>query len=123
MKPVHQTSFFDPSNPDHRGNCLQAAVASIMELELDQVPNFMQMAHDHGQSWFMLLLSWVQGGGWNLRSEAPTSGPYLVCGPSPRGETGHAVVFDGGVMVHDPHPDGTGLVGDPDTWTVLVLAP
>lgn len=41
MKPVRQTHFHNPHDPRApKGNCMQAAVASIMELPLDAVPHF-----------------------------------------------------------------------------------
>lgn len=35
---------------------------------------------------------------------------YFVVGGSPRSKSiNHIVIFQNGVMVHDPHPDGTGI--------------
>ena len=38
MKPVDQTRFGCPG-----GNCYQAVIASILELDLEEVPDFMNM--------------------------------------------------------------------------------
>lgn len=35
--------------------------------------------------------------------------PYMVSGVSPRGVL-HVVIYQNGEMIHDPHPDGNGLV-------------
>lgn len=35
---------------------------------------------------------------------------HVVVGPSPRGAYNHAVVGLNGKIVHDPHPDGGGLL-------------
>ena len=54
-------------------------------------------------------------------------GYHLICGPSPRGGgMSHATVGRNGEIVHDPHPDGTGVVKvecfglfvalNPDKW-------
>jgi len=43
---------------------------------------------------------------------------HEISGPSPRGNgVTHAVVGYDGQIVFDPHPDNTGLVGDPAEWT------
>lgn len=39
MNPVDQDRFYDKEKGT-KGNCLQAAVASILGLSLEQVPNF-----------------------------------------------------------------------------------
>lgn len=47
----------------------------------------------------------------------------ILTGPSPRNPVLHAVVglYDGLhiKMVHDPHPDGTGLAGPPEFVTFI----
>jgi len=104
------------------GSCMQTAIASILEMPLDQVPNFVDVT---GPSWWDLLQSWVlEHCGCQLFSLPPKMservvtyawpGTYcIVSGISPRG-LGHVVVGqvkdDYSIeMVHDPHPDGTGL--------------
>ena len=42
MKPVNQTII-----NFRQGNCIQACVASIFELELSEVPNFMEYGTDN----------------------------------------------------------------------------
>lgn len=121
MRPVHQTLFRDESAPpDQRGNCLQAALASVFELALDDVPHFVALSEDR---WWTALYEWhlernilvnyerthdEEGehipGAW-----VPLGVPYLMCGPSPRGAFSHVVVAQNHEMIHDPHPAGTGL--------------
>lgn len=122
MKPVLQTKFASKDEEGKwlaRGNCLQAAVASIFELDLDDVPYFDMAAADDG--WWTALWIWLRArnievhyeritrpGGW-----LPLSAPYLLVGPSPRGDFAHVVVAQDHEVIHDPHPDATGLA---DGW-------
>lgn len=100
MKPVKQT-IIDKDN----GNCLQAAVASILELELYEVPHFI----DQGLDWWFayrdflaqynLFPVWtdkfIPFGSWHIESVKSSHFP---------GET-HAVVANPDCeIVHDPNP-------------------
>ncbi len=104
-----------------RGNCLQACVASIFDLPLDQVPHFVAQ-----QNWWGSLEAWLGERGlvpiWVPRGDVfPWNAHYLATGNSPRGPFKHVVVERNGEMVHDPHPDGTGLDG-PRTGVYLFVA-
>lgn len=131
MKPVMQDKFVahdDGGENMQRGNCLQAALASIFELELDDVPHFVGM----GDDWWEALWRWLRErnieihyervtppGGW-----LPLGVPYLLTGPSPRGEFSHVVVAQNHEIIHDPHPDGTGLAeGWRGAYYFVVLDP
>ena len=111
MKPVAQTKFRD----DHgEGNSLQACLASIFERPLDTVPHFRIV-----DNWWDALQEWLQGeyGVWLLPVETdrpPLSfkhGPlgwHMIVGMTAHGR--HVVVGHNGYEVHDPHPDGEGLL-------------
>ena len=118
MKPVFQT-IFDANG----GNCLSAAIASILELPIDAVPNF---ARDHGDDWERATAAWLRSRRLRLLSigfaawetfcltHFDNPGEYcLVSGPSGYPDRGHAVVgrvtAEGGIEVaHDPIPGGRG---------------
>lgn len=123
MRPVLQTKFYDPTLPvdEQRGNCLQAALASLLDLPLDEVPHFIQdhVNHDgetdHAWNWWHCMRKWLRNRGLSITSagvRAPEPGEYvLATGPSPRGKgIHHAVISCDGLLAHDPHPDGTGLL-------------
>jgi hypothetical protein len=133
MIPVDQDRFVDPTNGKNRGNCLQAVVASLLELPLDEVPNFVQIEEDGGREWSEHLRTWLLDRGWRqkywLHGAFPGAWPGLpfekfcaVSGPSPRGlgadgkPVHHIVISKGGVMVHDPHPDRTGITESHGGW-------
>lgn len=117
MLPVKQTIPYEAGSVVY-GNCLQAAVASIYELPIDAVPHFAQF-----NDWGGALRLWVDGQGGDLllwTADEPQDVPLLAFGKSPRGDFRHAVVWQAGRMIHDPHPDGTGLDGPPEEfWAVL----
>ena len=125
MKPVNQTicNF-------KNGNCMQACVASILEVDLDQVPNFMEFGPDE---YLKTITEWCKSLGVIVINidfaikhddvfELFEDSYLIASGKSPRDETkNHAVVWKNGSIVHDPHPDKTGLVGEPESFSVFVV--
>lgn len=123
MTPVDQTRFYDPTAPveEQRGNCLQAVIASLLDLPLDAVPHFVQdhVDSDGCKDWWDSLVEFVRSHGWNPYAAVPVSDypdqHLFVSGPSPRGvgDDGlwHVVIYRSGEMVHDPHPSREGLRG------------
>ncbi len=150
MRAVTQTSFYDPDAPPEkqRGNCLTAVVASLLELPIEAVPNFVQDHVDHAEdeaddagdwNWWTRLSRFITEQGHQMHYlrnvEDPTPVPadkatfpdpepgefYTVSGISPRdSRIHHIVIYRDGVMVWDPHPDRTGLavVKDEYHWTL-----
>lgn len=134
MKPVDMISKHDP--PHSIGDCFRCCIASLLELPAEAVPHF--MADDWGKdkdfTWYGKLNGWLAARGVVLLELGPIPdefhGPkwfesiaaggfdafHVMSGMSPRGFR-HSVVARNGVVVHDPHPDRTGLVapGD-DGW-------
>ena len=113
-----------------KGNALQACVASILRLPLEEVPNFIaqpegywpaMLAHSAARGLSMIKLPLKDG-------KLPfASIPGTLCilrGTSPRGPHGHVIVavVDGdGVSispVHDPHPESMYLSG-PAEWAAF----
>ena len=100
------------------GTCFRAAMASILNLREQDVPDWPQSNQDSGVN------PWLQRRGLKY-SEVPASDPapiglHLALGTSPRGGQ-HAVIMRDGALVHDPHPpDGTGRgLVDVSYWGVL----
>ncbi len=124
------------------GNCLQAALASLLELPLDGVPDFMALP-DGPRTWPVTLGAWLNERGLEGVPVAPHGAlrdvldhmaehycaePYLLCGRV--GEHGHVVVAAGGHVIHDPDPPGsfgaTFLGGVPhlgDRYLALLIRP
>lgn len=133
MKGVLQTQFEIPKDrldvaPERTGNCFQAALASVFEVGLEDVPHF--MALPPSVDWWEALQAWLRERGLcaiYIDAKADTMTPqyagyYLSSGKSPRG-SGHTVVAYQGKMVHDPHPSGDGLVEETETLYFAVLDP
>lgn len=121
MRPVRQTE-----TELGRGNCLAACVASLLELEIGEVPNFRLATDPWGG-----MQAWLGARGlFAVRCPADPERIYptprvhcILTGPSPRNPVAHAVIGEwAGVetrIVHDPHPDGTGLAG-PAEWVIFL---
>lgn len=129
MKPVFQTSF-----GSKKGNCQAACVASILEIPIEDVP-----CHA-GDAWFLKWETWLGGRGLSVVSFNFDGGVgldfvkyffgegfYIVAGLSPRARKDghpadmfHAVVYQGGKLVHDPHPAGGGVL---DIREVDIIVP
>lgn len=122
LQKIYQTTFKAEVGDSEAGNCMAACVASILEIPLDHVPNFAQY-----ENWVDILTTWFFTQKYVVEvDDKPRQDLYsLVGGPSPRGSWGHAVVFYGDEMVHDPHPSGDGIVGeltDFDFWYFIPLS-
>lgn len=115
MIPVYQTEFYGGyEEGKERGNCWQAALASVLELPLEAVPHFVAIDENHGgPNWLHYTINWLWYRGYQYQSmyrHLYTNEYYLVMGESPRGNFHHVVVYKNGKMVHDPHPDGGGVL-------------
>jgi hypothetical protein len=124
------------------GNCLEAAIATAVGIDLDDVPDLRDGALHHGvtdselatlmhvrgealRRWlaeqYNLLM--VRGVGskppW-LDLKGPDSLPviWIATGPANRGLT-HAVVYADDKLVFDPHPSRDGLEGV-TRWSALI---
>lgn len=126
FRPQDQTLF-----GNEEGNCYAACVASVTGIPLEEVPNFCLKS-----TWLADSINWLRDRGWGVfylydvageRSNLPgtvrwwSSYPCIVTGKSPRGDWLHCVVDQGGEVVHDPHPDKTGIL--PPTRDAILVYP
>lgn len=111
MAEVTQT-ILHPDPQGRIGNCLQAAVASLLDLHLDDVPHFAE--HD---DWMQRMVAWAKARGWTVYDRQPNVSVAMgvAYGPSERGVT-HAVVVRNGEPVWDPHPSRAGLAKSYGTY-------
>jgi hypothetical protein len=131
VKPVPQKVLVSPGV---RGDCFRACMASILELDSEDVPHFVAIEKDwwgEVQRWLekrSLIALWFRLDPdvcticWPL-----TSTVYcILSGPSPRGGgLQHSVVGEIGdgwsfMPVYDPHPSGEMLAG-PATSALFLL--
>lgn len=105
------------------GPCLQACVASILELPLESVPNF----STHGPRWFRELVRWCEQKELHavvvsttslVSNVYPHNLYWIAIGDSVRKHR-HSVVCQSNVVVHDPHPSRAGLLNLEDALIVM----
>lgn len=133
MAHIDQTIFVGDSK--RLGNCVAAAVASVLDIPLAKVPHFIEFGIAYGDSedphsasrgnhWWAMLLGFLAGKGqWVVELNDVTEGErdelLLVAGMSPRGVV-HQVVYRNGELWHDPHPSRAGVL---DVREVLAVRP
>lgn len=105
MIPVTQT-ILDGNSEGKEGNCLPAAIASFLECKIEDIPHFIER-----EDWFTFMCNWIWEQGYELCQNAALEEMELalVFGDTVRG-THHAVLYNKGKLLHDPHPSRTGLV-------------
>lgn len=117
MLPVDQTIFVGDES-----DCLEACVASVLELDLAAIGSF---CDGEGDWWDQLGVFLGLYDLQPLRLDVESTkehwapkGYHLTWGFSDR-DTFHSVVSWAGEMVHDPHPARTGLKVE-EVWVVFV---
>lgn len=115
MIPIKQTKIHKVDSNGivlERGNCYAACWASLLEVQLVEVPAFEDLPDDG--SWWNETIDWLKERGLALHysylDEVPAGTHVMACGPSPRGSWGHSVIYLDGKLAFDPHPSGAGLV-------------
>src|ERR1035437_7996426 len=113
MLPQKQTIFSDEKQGTV-GNCLQACVASLLDLQISEVPHFSwYMGEWYHRLYQFLKTKDCEGyGTWSVKSHPDwkgfkgIDGFVIAGGTSPRGIfNGHAVIYKDGEPFFDPHPD------------------
>jgi len=121
MIPIDQSILHDPDNGKN-GDCWRACLASVLELPIEKVPHFGDMNAREGRKAELTFLGnmgftiyTIYGEGSMTNHPQMEEGDheyYFAIGPSPRNKNiSHQVVCHNGEIVHDPHPDKTGLAG------------
>lgn len=120
MIKVYQT-IVDPI----KGNCMQAAIASLFELSLEEVPNFIEL----GDEWAFTFKKFYENKGYSygilnpssrvskelikkaLNFDGGVNGYFYASVPSKLFKDGsHAVIIDSSLeVVHDPNPNNLWL--------------
>lgn len=135
MIPVTQTKVVVRNTAGEivqNGNCYAAAIASILEVPITEVPNVEVFFKFENGPWIETMLAFLNLMGWELncddrfkvfhdikfgadegkRSEYMdhcVNKYYLVSGPSARG-VHHICIYKNGKLVHDPHPTKEGIL-------------
>lgn len=141
MIPLKQRNLHDPANGIW-GDCERAAFASIMEIGLDDVPNFGEGGPtteefvERQRAWCaeyglaMVCIPFCGDDGIDpvlrtLGGQPCASGVHYILAGRSRTGVNHAVVARGGEIVHDPSLTGSGIVGPCDDghyWASFFIA-
>jgi len=120
MIPVNQTI----SNSNN-GDCVRACVASLLECNIDFIPNFMENSNE---GYAQAVKKWGDELGIIVLDISTEDvgifhGIHVMAfGKSPNFENcEHAVIYCNGELSHDPSPSKKGLVGKPRGYTVFMI--
>lgn len=96
-----------------RGNCFHACISCILDLNsAEDVLQLQELYDNEETSWWFEIQTWLEERGWLLETmngHPKTDEIYLVSGKSPR-HIQHIVIYQNDKMIHDPQPDGSGLL-------------
>lgn len=100
------------------GDCFRAAVASILDLTIEQVPHFIRYPNStwfHMYWHFLRFFNWEYAGNCSIdadrgiREEDSLNGYFIATVPShtyPGSGVTHSVIMDlQGIIAHDPNPN------------------
>lgn len=131
MKPQHQTIFAPPL-----GNCMQACIATLMDRDIDTVPNFMEWYAEDDTEWWPRYMNWVAEQGYfvcefpgRCIEDAPYSmgmpvdAAIMVTVKSPRGDWAHCVIANARLtkVLWDPYPDGESVDLNTAQWIGVIV--
>lgn len=115
MTPIKQTKFYN-KELNTRGNCLTACIASLFDMNIEDVPFFIEEP-DYPYN----VEHFIENNGYKLEGTGILSkikeeykdfngidGYYIAVGMGNRGVY-HCCIYKDGEMVHDPHPSNDGI--------------
>lgn len=120
LRRQHQTIF-----GDKKGNCFATCIACMLKIPVSDVPNF---CADRPSRWLTDCNEWLAHRRWTLFDFGPSvmeTHPGLTviaAGPGPRGPS-HSVIMRDGKLLHDPHPQGNGLLSVEHAMALAPLIP
>ncbi len=119
MIPVKQNRFYKPGIM--RGNCYPAVLASLLEMNVDDVIQIQEYYVLKYEYWRHELDLWLEKKGYKeiyIEGHLYDDEYYMVSGKSSRG-CRHVCIYQNGKLIHDPHPSNEGLL-DEDSYNILI---
>ena len=119
MKPVFQTRY-----GEKEGNCFQAVLASLFELDLYAVPDFCNIWNIKTGEWYIKFIEWLNVKGYSalpVKIDDLNSAYYkdcylLVTGQNKDG-VNHCVIYKNGKIIHNPNKNCKGI--KPETLDLI----
>lgn len=117
MKPVFQTKY-----GKEKGNCFQACVASLFEMELEDVPDFCN--HEPLEEWYESFILWLRDRGFSsipvkidkknnlLRGSRYKDCFLIVSGNRKEDGVKHSTIYLHNECIHNPHKKCRGIIPD-----------
>lgn len=113
---VDQSVMHEPANGAF-GNCMQAALASLLHKRLEEVPHFHHDGCDAVTFWDRVE-DWLEDNHFLLMYGNPINTLSIATGTTARG-TNHCVVMRDDTMVFDPHPSRAGLARETNRFYLV----
>jgi len=115
MNPIYQTRY-----GKGKGNCFQAALASLFEVNLDDVPDFCNIYSVDDGMWYKEYLKWLNKKGYtaitfdihgefNLGLGNLHDCFLLVTGKN-SDNVNHCVIYRNGKPIHNPNKNCKGII-------------
>lgn len=131
MNPVTQENTVTDTERGVFGDCLRAAVASILDLPLSSVPHYMQIHRDAKEA-YRAYQEFIASHGYmavqmpgrmfmDLIRDTGVDCYHLISVPDHENGVAHSLVGLNGQIVHDPMPGGGQIPGTIDDWHVCVF--
>jgi hypothetical protein len=146
MIPVTQTKVVVKDSKGNQvvyGNCYAAAIASLLELPITEVPNVETLFKVNDLLWIQVMDAFLAAQGYELMTndwfkvfhdgrygvddgrrfqmmQYCENKFYLVSGPSIRWVK-HICIYKNGSLVHDPHPTKEGLTALEDFQELIKI--
>lgn len=141
MIPIMQTII-----GNRNGDCLRAAIASVLELDILKVPHFVGICHGCEKScheercykWHYALQDFIEEQGFKMvgwtkdlsvldgHLDNYPFGEFFIIVYTPKDQEAHAIVSQGDRVIHDPNPSPGSMVGVrvsriPEAEVLLIL--
>lgn len=122
MKPIYQTRYgkreLDSDPP--AGNCFQAALASLFELPLEEVPDFCNIYSIETDEWYKEYIKWLNSKGFSsvtvlidsendFKDDLEYKGCILLVTGINKDGINHCVIYKNGEPIHNPNKTCIGI--------------
>ena len=129
MTPIYQEHPYHAPERGIFGDCYRAALASLLDMPLADVPHFVKYPEDKRRDIYREFLQPlglipvnIPGAEfWSVIVNTGIDCLHLILGSAKDDGCPHTCVGRNGVIVHDPGPDQKGLEGEIENWMMVVF--